>query len=110
MYLIVAGYLLKRGTTWNDLKRPTMSKKWVETTYNEQETTWNDLKQPRASKKPLTFHLFFKLILNFFDLILFVDDVFNSSSESLWGISSMVARRNFMKAGSVQLSAAPVLI
>ena len=33
-------YLLKRGTTWNDLKQP-------ETTYNEQkkqcEMTWNDL-------------------------------------------------------------------
>ena len=58
-------YLLKRGTTWNDLKRarndlkgPTTSKKWPEATYNEQETTWNDLqrarkdlKWPAASKK-----------------------------------------------------------
>ena len=35
----------------NDLKRPTTSKKWLETTYNEQETTWNDLEQPRARKK-----------------------------------------------------------
>ena len=33
-------YLLKRGTTWNDLKWQTTSKKRPETTYNEQETTW----------------------------------------------------------------------
>ena len=69
------GYLLKRATTWNDLKRPTTSKKqpettWndlqrvrnnlkrPETTYNEQETTWNDLqwarnnlKRPEVNKK-----------------------------------------------------------
>ena len=44
-------YLLKRGTTLDDQKRP-------ETTYNEQETTWNnlervrnDLKRPTTSKK-----------------------------------------------------------
>ena len=58
-------YLLKRETTWNDLKwarnnlkQPTTSKKQPETTYNKQETTWNDLqrardnlKWPTASKK-----------------------------------------------------------
>ena len=48
-------------TTWNDLQRPTTSKKRPETTYNEQEriwndlhqeeTTWNDLKRPTTSKK-----------------------------------------------------------
>ena len=37
-------YLLKRGTTWNDVKRP-------KTTYNEQETIWNKLKRPATSKK-----------------------------------------------------------
>ena len=36
--------------TRNDLKRPTMSKKWSETTYNVQERTWNDLGQPRGRK------------------------------------------------------------
>ena len=57
-------YLLKRGTTWNNLKRPTTSKKRPETTYsnlqrarndltrpettcNEQESTWNDLQRAR---------------------------------------------------------------
>ena len=51
MKLATFRYLLKRGTTWNDLKRP-------ETTYNEQETIWNNLQQtrndlnrPRTSKK-----------------------------------------------------------
>ena len=33
------GYLLKRGTTRNDLQRPTTSIKRPETTHNEQETT-----------------------------------------------------------------------
>ena len=87
--------------TPNDLKRPTTSKKRPETTlkrhithkklpeatYDEQEMTWNDLQrarndleQPRASKKiqPIC-----KLISNFFDLILIMGVVFNSSSESL---------------------------
>ena len=60
--VIVFGYLLKRRTTWNNLKRPTTSKKRPEerpeTTYNKQEMTWNelhrarnDLKRPTASKK-----------------------------------------------------------
>ena len=57
-------YLLKRRTTWNNLKRPTTSKKRPETTYsnlqrarndltrpettcNEQELTWNDLQRAR---------------------------------------------------------------
>ena len=57
-------YLLKRGTTWNDLKRarndltdlqrarndlkwPTTSKKRPEMAYNEQETTWNDPQRVR---------------------------------------------------------------
>ena len=49
-------YLQKRETIWNDLKRPTTSKKQNEltrpqTTYNEQETTWNELKRPTTSKK-----------------------------------------------------------
>ena len=48
-------YLLKRGTTWNDLKRPTSSKKRPETTYNEQETAWNDLQRARNNlKRPIT--------------------------------------------------------
>ena len=37
-------YVLKRGTTWNDLERP-------ETTYNEQETIWNDLQWARNNLK-----------------------------------------------------------
>ena len=41
----------EQKTTWNDLNRPTTSKKWIETTYNKQETTWNDVKLPRVSKK-----------------------------------------------------------
>ena len=41
---VLSWYLLKRGTTWNDLKQP-------ETTYNKQETTWNNLKWPTMSKK-----------------------------------------------------------
>ena len=35
-------YLLKRGTTWNNLKPPTTRKKQPETTFNEQETTYNE--------------------------------------------------------------------
>ena len=62
------GYLLKRGTIWNDLKQPTRTYNeqkttWNDlqrtrndlkkptTTYNEQETTWNDLQQPTTSTK-----------------------------------------------------------
>ena len=41
---ILLWYLLKQGTTWNDLKQST-------TTYNEQETTWNDLQRSTTSKK-----------------------------------------------------------
>ena len=37
------GYLLNRGTTWKDLKLPTMSKKRPEITHNKQEITWNEL-------------------------------------------------------------------
>ena len=37
-------YVLKRGTTWNDLKQP-------KTNYNEQKTTWNDLQWSTTSKK-----------------------------------------------------------
>ena len=33
--------------TRNDLQRPTTSKKWFETTYNEQEMTWNELQRAR---------------------------------------------------------------
>ena len=75
-------YLLKRGTTWNNLQRPTTSKKWPSTTYNnlqrarnnlkqptttynEQETTWkdlqrvrNDLKWPITSKTWMTEHTY----------------------------------------------------
>ena len=36
--------------------------------------------------------------------------VFNSSSDTLWDSVSMVARRNFMKAGSVWLLAASDVI
>lgn len=36
--------------------------------------------------------------------------VFNSLSDSLWGSVLMVVGRNFKKAGSYQLSAAPVVI
>ena len=50
--------LRRPKTTWNDLqrarndlKRPGTSKKWLETTYNEQETTWNDLQQARNDLK-----------------------------------------------------------
>ena len=59
------GYLLKRGTTWNtlkrsetiwsDLKRPTTTQKRLETAYNEQETIWDDLQQARNDlKRPAT--------------------------------------------------------
>ena len=44
-------YLLKWGTTWNNLQWPATSKKQPETTYNGQETTWNDLQQPITGKK-----------------------------------------------------------
>ena len=48
-------YLLKRGMTWNNLKRPTTSKKRPEMTYNEQETTWSNLKQAvNELKWPMT--------------------------------------------------------
>ena len=89
--------------TWNDLER-------IEATYNKQETTWSDLKQPRASKKRLAFYFFFKLFSNFFNMILFMGVVFNSSSESPWVSVSIVASRNVIKAGSVRLSAEPVVI
>ena len=46
--------LLKRGTTWNNLKRLTASKKRPETTYNKQETTWNDLQCVRNNLKRST--------------------------------------------------------
>ena len=36
--------------------------------------------------------------------------IFNSSSVNPWGSVSMVERTNFMNAGSVQLSAVPVVI
>ena len=78
MKLATFRYLLKRGRTWNDLKRsettwndlqrartiwnslqqtrndlkrPTTSKKRPETTYNEQEMTWNDLERARNDLK-----------------------------------------------------------
>ena len=58
-------YLLKRGTTRNDLQRPektcnkqettwkqpTTSKKRLETTHKEEDTTYNDLNLPTTSKK-----------------------------------------------------------
>ena len=45
------GYLLKRGTTLNDLKRPTTSKKRSETTYNNLKRPTTNKKQPTTSKK-----------------------------------------------------------
>ena len=52
------GYLLKQGTTWNDLKRPTTSKKKSEMTYNQEETsktqptmTWKCLQQAKKRRK-----------------------------------------------------------
>ena len=48
-------YLLKRGMTWNNLKRPTTNKKQPETTCNKQEMTWNNLQWPRPitnTKRP----------------------------------------------------------
>ena len=48
----------EQETTWNalqrarnNLKRPTTSKKWPETTYNEQETTWNNIQRARNDLK-----------------------------------------------------------
>ena len=35
------GYLIKRGTTWNNLELARNDLKWPTATYNEQETTWN---------------------------------------------------------------------
>ena len=40
-------YLLKRGTTWNNMKRPTTSTKRPDTTYNDLERARNDLKRVR---------------------------------------------------------------
>ena len=40
--MTLKGYLLKRGTTRDDLQQP-------ETTYNEQETTWNDPQRVRQN-------------------------------------------------------------
>ena len=48
--------------------------------------------------------------INFFDLILFMGVIFNSSSENPWCSVSIVARRNFMKADTVQLLVSPVVI
>ena len=45
------GYLIKRGTTWNDLELTRNDLKWPTATYNEQETTCNDLKRSIANKK-----------------------------------------------------------
>ena len=48
-------YFLKRGMTWNNLKRHTTSNKRPEMTYNEQETTWSNLKQAvNELKWPMT--------------------------------------------------------
>ena len=48
-------YLLKRGTTWNELQQARNNPKQPEKTYNEQETNWNDLQQPRNDlKRPTT--------------------------------------------------------
>ena len=51
-------YLLKSGTTWNDLqqarddlKRPTTSKKRPETTWSNLKWARNDMKRPTMSKK-----------------------------------------------------------
>ena len=44
-------YLLKWGTTWNNLKRPTTSKKRPETTYNDLQQRRNDMKWTSAGKK-----------------------------------------------------------
>ena len=46
-YNKIQGYLLKRETTLNEMKRP-------EITYNEQETTWNDLQQAGNNLKRTT--------------------------------------------------------
>ena len=43
-YQTYVWYLLKRGTTWNELKRP-------ETTYKEHRSTWNDLQRARNDLK-----------------------------------------------------------
>ena len=44
-------YLIKRGTTWNNLELARNDLKWPTATYNEQETTCNDLKRSIANKK-----------------------------------------------------------
>ena len=54
IWIKFGGYLLRRGTIWNDLKLPTTSKKQPEMTYNEQETVWNDLQQARNNLKQPT--------------------------------------------------------
>ena len=43
----IYGYLLKHGTTWNNLQRS-------QTTYNKQETTWNGLQRARNDLKRST--------------------------------------------------------
>ena len=42
-------YLLKQGTTWNNLQQTRNDLKWPTTTYNKQEMTWNDLQQPEKT-------------------------------------------------------------
>ena len=59
----------KTSTARDDLKRPTMSKKWLKMIYKEWKKTWSDLKQPGENKKWLTYFLnWFKKSLdsNFF--------------------------------------------
>ena len=110
-------YLLKRGTTWNDLK-------WPETTYSEQETTWNDLqwaindlKRPTTSKtqpttiwtyqqrakrdaKPLTtsrFLDYFTVWSNrFSSLTRFPPNIHNHSSTASWRIMVKIERQTFV--------------
>ena len=57
-FWFILGYLLKHGTTWKYLKRPTTNKKRPETTYNDLKrttTTRNDLKRTTTSKtRPTT--------------------------------------------------------
>ena len=41
--------LTQPETTYKNLKRPTTSKKRIETTYNKQEITWNDPQRVRLN-------------------------------------------------------------
>ena len=89
----------------NDLKRPTTSKKWLEMTYLKQpEIIWNNLESARNN-------VLFTCFLNWFQTfsIWYILWVLPLTAHLRVG-EAVLQCRNFVKAGSVRLSAAPVAI